>query len=144
MIFCDWLLSLNMFPKFIHVVVDINTSFLFFLFFWPYHLTCRILGPGPGTEPGPSAAKAQSPNHWTTNSAFLLIVEKYSIVWTGHTLFIHLCTDGCLGYCHLLAIIPSCNSCTVIHNAAVNICIQMFLGGHHSHFCWVYIQERKC
>ena len=45
-------------------------------------------------------------------------------------LFIHSSTDGCLGFFPLLAIITSCNSCTVIHNAAINICIQMFLGGH--------------
>ena len=39
---------------------------LFFYFFWPCHVACRILAPqGPGIEPKPSAVKVRSPNHWT-------------------------------------------------------------------------------
>ena len=38
----------------------------FFFFFWPRHVACGILVPQPGIEPGPSALKVQSPNHWTT------------------------------------------------------------------------------
>ena len=34
-------------------------------FFWPCHVACGILVPGPGTEPVPSAVKVQSPNHRT-------------------------------------------------------------------------------
>ena len=37
-----------------------------FLFFWPYCMTCRILVPQPGIKPGPLAATARRPNHWTT------------------------------------------------------------------------------
>ena len=42
-----------------------------FIFFYFYFLatpcvTCRILVPQPGIEPGPTAMKALSPNHWTT------------------------------------------------------------------------------
>ena len=38
----------------------------FFLSFFFFGLTaCGILVPQPGTEPGPSAVKAQSPKHWT-------------------------------------------------------------------------------
>ena len=33
--------------------------------FWPCSVACGILVPRPGIEPGPSAVKAQSPNHWT-------------------------------------------------------------------------------
>ena len=36
-----------------------------FLFFLPSCVTCGILVPWPGIEPGPSAVRVQSPNHWT-------------------------------------------------------------------------------
>ena len=36
-----------------------------FLFFLPCCMTCGILVPWPGIEPGPSAVRVQSPNHWT-------------------------------------------------------------------------------
>ena len=36
-----------------------------FFFFGPHHSACRILIPRPGTEPGATAVKAPSPNHWT-------------------------------------------------------------------------------
>ena len=40
--------------------------FLVFInFFWPYHMACRVLVPQPRIEPGPSAKKVWSPNHWT-------------------------------------------------------------------------------
>ena len=29
-------------------------------------MACRMLAPGSGTEPMPSAVKAWSPNHWNT------------------------------------------------------------------------------
>ena len=32
---------------------------------WPCHAACRIIIAWPGVEPGPSAVKALSPNHWT-------------------------------------------------------------------------------
>ena len=34
------------------------------LFFWLYCAACGILVPPPGIKPGPTAVKAQSPNHW--------------------------------------------------------------------------------
>ena len=34
-------------------------------FFWLCRKACGILVPRPGIEPGPSAVKARSPNHWT-------------------------------------------------------------------------------
>ena len=38
-----------------------------FVCFWPHHcaVACGILVSPPGIEPGPSAVRAQSPNHWT-------------------------------------------------------------------------------
>ena len=43
-------------------------SILIFLFkkiFWLHRAPCGILVPQLGIEPGPSAVKVQSPNHWT-------------------------------------------------------------------------------
>ena len=40
-------------------------SHFILLFFWPRHVACEILVPHPGIEPGPTAVKARSPNHWT-------------------------------------------------------------------------------
>ena len=37
----------------------------FFFFFGPCCMACGIVAPQPGTEPEPSAVKAQSSNHWT-------------------------------------------------------------------------------
>ena len=39
--------------------------FIFYFCFWPHCVARGILLPRPGIEPGPSAVKAQSPNHWT-------------------------------------------------------------------------------
>ena len=39
---------------------------LFVCLFWPSSVACGILVPRPGTEPGPSAVRVWSPNHWTT------------------------------------------------------------------------------
>ena len=36
-----------------------------FFFFLPHHMACGILVPQPGVEPGPSAVRAWSLNHWT-------------------------------------------------------------------------------
>ena len=38
---------------------------LFYFIFWPRCAACGIIVPRPGIEPGPSAVKARSPNHWT-------------------------------------------------------------------------------
>ena len=40
-------------------------KFLFIYLFWLCLTACEILIPRPGIEPGPSAVKVQSPNHWT-------------------------------------------------------------------------------
>ena len=40
--------------------------YLFYLFiFLPHCVACEILVPRPGIEPGPSAVRVQSLNHWT-------------------------------------------------------------------------------
>ena len=38
--------------------------YLFIIIIRPHHVACRISVPGPGVEPGPTAMKALSPNHW--------------------------------------------------------------------------------
>ena len=43
-----------------------SLSFLIFLFFWPHRAARGILVPWLGIESGPSAVKAQNPNHRTT------------------------------------------------------------------------------
>ena len=44
-----------------------NRLFYFFIFiFWLRCAACGIIVPWPGIEPGPSAVRARSPNHWTT------------------------------------------------------------------------------
>ena len=51
------------------------------LFFNQCHLACGILVPRPGIEPGPSAVKTWSPNHWTTREfpLFLSFTLSFSI-----------------------------------------------------------------
>ena len=49
----------------INILVYILQNWGFFFFFWLSHMACGILVPQPGIEPGPSAVKAWSPNHWT-------------------------------------------------------------------------------
>ena len=39
---------------------------LIYIFFWLPWAACGILVPWPGIEPGPSAVKVLSPNHWTS------------------------------------------------------------------------------
>ena len=41
-------------------------KFLNILFFSLWYVAYEILVPRPGIEAGPPAAKAQSPNHWTS------------------------------------------------------------------------------
>ena len=65
-----------------HPVLSIFILFiyLFIYLFWPHRVACRILVLRPGTEPGSSAVKAPSPNHWTVRE-FLrnshIIKEKF-------------------------------------------------------------------
>ena len=56
--------------------------FYFILFFWLRHMACKILVPGPGIEPGPTAVKALSPDHWTTREFPTIlnrVVGKFSL-----------------------------------------------------------------
>ena len=48
--------------------VCVGFSFSFFS-----HTACGIFVPLPGTEPGPSKMRVQSPNHWTTREFPLLL-----------------------------------------------------------------------
>ena len=51
--------------------------------FWPWWSTCGILVPWPGIEPGPSAERAQSPNHWTTREVpqYVLFISTHHVVF---------------------------------------------------------------
>ena len=42
-------------------------------FFWPHHAACRISVPRPGIEPGATAGKMPTPNHWTARKFPLLL-----------------------------------------------------------------------
>ena len=62
------------------LITGSNLPHCFFLF--PGHTPCEILIPWPGIKPGPSAVKAQSPNHQTTlrfpqSDTFLLVDTDY-------------------------------------------------------------------
>ena len=56
---------------------QVSLLLLFFFFFWLQHSAFRILAPGPGTEPGPSAVRTPSPNHWAAReSPYCLLVTE--------------------------------------------------------------------
>ena len=54
-------------------------QFFFFFFFWPRRLAHGILIPWPGIEPGCSAVKAWSPNHWTAREVPWRLILKLSL-----------------------------------------------------------------
>ena len=93
------------FFRFIHAVVHIRTSFLFF--FCRYCKVREILVPRPGIESRP-ALRAWNPNQLPGNSPlhFFLWLSNISLYgWA--VLFIHSSTDGHLGYFRLLAIVTN-------------------------------------
>ena len=53
----------------------INLSLFFF--FWPHLASCGMLVPQPGIEPGATAVKAPSTNHWTTREfpKFIIVFD---------------------------------------------------------------------
>ena len=69
--FSVWLTSLSMIISrsilkfFIRNLIRILFFSFFLSFFWLHCVARRILVPRPGIEPGPSAVKAWTPNHWT-------------------------------------------------------------------------------
>ena len=67
----DWAVIILITIKFFFVVFVVVVVVCLFLL----HCTvCGILVPRPGIEPGPSAVRAQSPNHWTARKFPLLCV----------------------------------------------------------------------
>ena len=54
----------------------INYCFGGFSFFLPHHMACEILVSQPRIKAGPSAVKAQSPNHWTAREFPQLFIFK--------------------------------------------------------------------
>ena len=47
--------------------------FLYFQFFWPHCMPCRILVPGPGIKPMLPALEAWILNHWTARRVFAVL-----------------------------------------------------------------------
>ena len=80
---------LCVFPE--NICIYIFLFVCLFVCFWS-RTACGILVPWPWIEPGPSAVKAQSPNHWTVReSPCLYLLYKWRHLWTFSTLsFFHL------------------------------------------------------
>ena len=53
--------------------------FIYFIFFWPYHMTCEILVSQRGFKPMRLALEAQSLNHWTARKVPHPIYENLSL-----------------------------------------------------------------
>ena len=72
--------SLLFFP--IYRVKQCPSKYVYMIYllfiFWLCCRACRILVPQPGIEPGPSAMKAWSPNHWTSRE-FPLWLSKHKM-----------------------------------------------------------------
>ena len=51
--------------QYLKTIVLYTLPFFFFFPIWLHRTACGILVPRPGIEPGPSAVRVQSPNHWT-------------------------------------------------------------------------------
>ena len=65
--------------------------FCSFVVFWLCRTACGILVPLSGIEPGPSAVRAQSPNHWTAREfpiALVFFLKKVPLYGSAFPLFI--------------------------------------------------------
>ena len=76
----------------------------FFFFFGPRHVPCGILVPQPGIEPGPSAVKVQSPNHWAarevlSNAILLTFLLRLFQLWPLGALLVGSCVPLTYPYC---------------------------------------------
>ena len=70
--------SINFFFNPAPITEDINQ---YCFFFFPRHSACGILVPWTGIEPGPSAVKAWSPNHWTARKFPILFLRRDLEFW---------------------------------------------------------------
>ena len=62
-----------------------------FVCFGLCHMACGILVPRPGIEPGPSAVRVWSPNHWTAREVPRLRVfflNIYLFIWLHRVLVV--------------------------------------------------------
>ena len=53
-----------------------SLSSCFVFYFWPHHVTCKILVPWPGMEPGTIEVNMLNANHWTTRE-FLIVPDLF-------------------------------------------------------------------
>ena len=65
----------------IYVSKPLPIAHRLFFFFGHACVACRILAPLPGIEPGSSAVRVQSPDHWTTRVACHLDYCSYIMSW---------------------------------------------------------------
>ena len=67
-----------------------------FLFSGPHHAACGIPTPQPGTGPGTSAVKAQSPSHETAREFLCFLLKVLQCPWLHlglWSIWIHICTQ---------------------------------------------------
>ena len=67
--------TLKLFFIFIKCMFFKNSSYLF-IYLWPSHAACGILGPPPGIEPMAPAVEAQSLNPWTAREVPKLFFQE--------------------------------------------------------------------
>lgn len=134
MVFCDWLLSLSMFSRFNHVGTCVNTWLVFrkndiFQCMDRSGLPRWLTGDArsipesesaPGGGRGPlQCSSLENPRDRGTWRApprrHVSVLDSSVLVY--HILFIRSSLDGHLHYFHF---------CTILNNAAVNICTHMF------------------
>ena len=53
-----------------------SLSSFFVFYFWPHHVTCKILVPWPRMEPGAMEVNMPSANHWITRE-FLIVPDLF-------------------------------------------------------------------
>ena len=84
-------------PRTLRATRNTGMTWYFCLSIWLCRAACGIFVPRPGIEPGPSAVRVQSPNHWTAR-------EFAGMTWKGQGPP-RVAHDGkwppSLGLCHL-------------------------------------------
>ena len=83
---------------YVYVLLVVFCGYILSLFFfWPRLAACGILVPRPGIEPGSTAVKAQSPNHWITREFPVGIYYRLLYKFYGHMCFVYVYVYACEG-----------------------------------------------